>query len=88
MNVKDPFDVEIAFPFQYDLGNGTSTLYRGMALRDYFAAKALVGILTGGFADTIPHDDPESGRQAAEFAYQYADAMLNARRSAQESASE
>ncbi len=85
MNVKDPFDVEIAFPFQYDLGDGTSSLYRGMTLRDYFAAKALVGILAGGFAYTIPHDDAEGGRQAAELAYQYSDALLMARQSPQDS---
>ena len=51
----------------------------GMTLRDYFAAQALKGLLAGGFADTIPHDDVEGGRQAACFAYQYADAMLKAR---------
>lgn len=60
-----------------------------MTLRDYFAAKALVGILAGGFSGTEPHDDVEGGRQVAEFAYQYADAMLRVRdRSPQESASE
>lgn len=48
-------------------------------LRDKFATAALIGILAGGFADTVPHDDVEGGRQAAEFAYQYADAMLSAR---------
>jgi hypothetical protein len=51
----------------------------GMTLRDYFAGQALIGILSGGFADTVPHDDVEGGRQAAQFAYQYADAMLTAR---------
>jgi len=70
----------LAFPTQYK--------NPGMTLRDYFAAKALVGILAGGFANTIPHDDSEGGRQAAEFAYQYADAMLRTRQSLQESASE
>ena len=52
---------------------------QGMSLRDYFAAAALQGILAGGFADTIPHDDVGGGRDAAFFAYQYADAMLAAR---------
>jgi hypothetical protein len=51
----------------------------GMSLRDYFAAAALQGILAGGFADTVPHDDVRGGRDAAFFAYQYADAMLAAR---------
>lgn len=50
--------------------------HNGMTLRDYFAGQALVGILAGGFADTIPHDDVDGGNQAAAFAYQYADAML------------
>lgn len=50
-----------------------------MSLRDYFAGQALAGILAGGFADTVPHDDISGGGQAAYFAYQYADAMLAAR---------
>lgn len=48
-------------------------------LRDWFAGQALTGILAGGFADTIPHDDINGGGDAAFFAYQYADAMLKAR---------
>lgn len=48
-------------------------------LRDWFAGMALNGILAGGFADTIPHDDISGGEYAAYFAYQYADAMLSAR---------
>lgn len=51
----------------------------GMSLRDWFAGQALVGMLGGGFADTIPHDDANGGGDAAFFAYQYADAMLAAR---------
>jgi hypothetical protein len=50
-----------------------------MSLRDWFAGQALTGILAGGFADTIPHDDVNGGGDAAYFAYQYADAMLAAR---------
>lgn len=86
--VMKPLDVQHAFPSKFDLGDGTRFIYTGMTLRDWFAGQALSGILTGGFADTIPHDDPEGGRQAAEFAYQYADAMLRVRQSPQESASE
>ena len=48
----------------------------GMSLRDWFAGQALAGILAGGFADTVPHDGPGGGDEAAGFAYQYADAML------------
>lgn len=51
----------------------------GMSLRDYFAGQALIGILAGGFADTVPHDDVNGGLDAAFFAYQYADAMIAAR---------
>jgi hypothetical protein len=50
------------------------------AQRDRFAGQALAGILGGGFADTIPHDALDSGRDAAAFAYQYADAMIAARK--------
>lgn len=45
-------------------------------LRDEFAMAALNGILSGGFADTVPHDNPGGGHDAAYFAYLYADAML------------
>ena len=40
----------------------------------------MAGILAGGFADTIPHDDVNGGFDASFFAYQYADAMLKARK--------
>lgn len=59
-----------AFP-----GDGGS-IFCGMSLRDWFAGQALAGILAGGFADTVPHDDANGGGDAAGFAYQYADAML------------
>ena len=49
-------------------------------LRDLFAAHALQGILSGGFADTVPHDDVGGGSDAAHYAYQYADAMLAERK--------
>jgi hypothetical protein len=67
-----------AFPIQgsYD----TDYEHNGMTLRDWFAGQALAGILGGGFADTIPHDDLNGGRDAAAFAYQYADAMIAARK--------
>ena len=54
-----------AFPY--------GTAYAGMTLRDYFAAKAMQGILVGIECDpaTVPH--------VAESAYILADAMLKAR---------
>lgn len=47
-----------------------------LTIRDQMAMAALTGILAGGFADTVPHDDINGGRDAAAFAYAYADAML------------
>jgi hypothetical protein len=47
-------------------------IYTGMTLRDYFAAKALQGILT----------DPEivmGATEIADLSYKYAEAMLKAR---------
>ena len=49
----------------------------GMSLRDHFAGQALMGLLAGGFADTVPHED--AGNDAAFFAYKFADAMIRAR---------
>jgi len=48
----------------------------GMTLRDYFAAKAMQGILT----------DPEivmGATEIADLSYKYADAMMEARNAAQ-----
>lgn len=56
---------EPAFPSGYEVPK-----YHGMTLRDYFAAKALQGILSD--ADTF-------WAGAAPLAYKYADAMLKAR---------
>lgn len=42
----------------------------GMTLRDYFAAKAMQGVLSRGIY---------SANQASDLAYWYADAMLKAR---------
>lgn len=57
--------------------------FPGLTIRDWFAGQALSGILSGGFADTIPHDDINGGAGAAHFAYLYADAMLAARKQEQ-----
>ena len=60
-----------AFP---SAGDGNETwAHEGMTLRDYFAAKAMQGILAG-WASGLP---PSS--IAAEAAYDLADAMLKAR---------
>lgn len=46
--------------------------FRGMTLRDYFAAKAMQGLLSSP-------TDPSSAKAAAEWSYEMADAMLAAR---------
>lgn len=51
--------------------DGTVDFAMGMTLRDYFAAKALVGFMGSGDADWTKH--PES---FAREAYRMADAML------------
>lgn len=58
-----------AFPRE-DYQTNDAPGQRGMSLRDYFAAKALLGIL---------HDAELFWEGAAPLAYQYADAMLKAR---------
>jgi len=60
-----------AFPVVYDDEKAdVRHVYGGMTLRDYFAAKALQGILS---------DAEQFWDGAATLAYQYADAMLKAR---------
>lgn len=50
---------------------------RGMSLRDYFAAKALVGTLARPLGD----GEAINAKVAAEFSYKVADAMIAARES-------
>ena len=59
-----------AFPVSFKWGKGLHQ-YNGMTLRDYFAAKAMQGLLAGGRMG----DDYVAG-----LAYRYADAMLKARK--------
>jgi len=65
--------MEAAFPDQYK---------DGMTLRDYFAAKALQGILSGD-EDALRRISSETCRKgidiAAEISFQFADAMLKER---------
>jgi hypothetical protein len=60
-----------AFPL-HDMGHG-SPFDRGMTLRDYFAAKAL---LAGWAANMTPAYDNET---RAKYAYELADAMMKER---------
>lgn len=63
-----------AFPFTFSDGENCG----GMLLRDYFAARALQGLLASGLR---PHDEPnESGElYIARMAYKFADALIKAR---------
>jgi hypothetical protein len=49
-------------------------LQQGMTLRDYFAAKAMQGLVAGA-----QHDEQINLHGAAEWSYNMADAMLKAR---------
>ena len=61
-----------AFPAKsYDVARQTWTIEEGMTLRDYFAAKAMQSLITLQFQTKQV--------QAAETAYEWADAMLEAR---------
>lgn len=51
----------------------------GMALRDYFAAKAMQGLVSGHFAK-YGHEDYWPRPEIASEAYEIADAMLAARK--------
>jgi|DEB0MinimDraft_10_1074344.scaffolds.fasta_scaffold32423_2 hypothetical protein len=64
-----------AFPNQEHAWDGTQkSIYasEGMTLRDYFAAKALLGIIAGRSTGT-------AGEEIAPLAYEFADDMLRAR---------
>jgi hypothetical protein len=60
---------EPAFP----TGTGITPYKSGMTLRDYFAAKAMTGLLTAEIVGEY------SNEHVAEIAYRIADAMLKAR---------
>jgi hypothetical protein len=60
-----------AFPSEIEMSDGTYWHEQGMTLRDWFAGQAIRAQWGNGQAMTA--------EQAAEFAYQLADAMLEAR---------
>ena len=68
-----------AFPGQYDHGDQIIESWIGMTLRDYFAAKAIAALVSH-----TEKDGPNRGGKAvstlAKYAYEYADAMLEARK--------
>lgn len=75
-----------AFPhvgeqFNHDIGEReTVTTAPGLSVRDYFAAKALAGMLANPEQDYAPLIDDKVPMLASE-AYRLADAMLEARKS-------
>lgn len=80
----------IAFePRESDLSKRNEMLGDGMTLRDYFAAKALVALVTKGDAHFTEFEWAETGSEEyAEAAYRFADAMLKARDAVQQKATE
>jgi hypothetical protein len=77
-----------AFPVFPDTAIGHAGAFRGMTMRDYFAAKAMQSLIAGSFTE-IGQEGIEANRQTfqniedlmAETSYKYADAMLRARES-------
>lgn len=62
-----------AFPVHPEVNTVKDTAWLGMTLRDYFAAKAMQGMLAENGGGAI------SNSQLANFAYEIADEMLKAR---------
>ena len=63
-----------AFPYEERNGEGAPYKdYFGMTLRDYFAAKAMQGMLAENGGGAVRNET------LAEFSYEIADAMLKAR---------
>jgi hypothetical protein len=68
-----------AFPLQ-SIGPDFAPGYSGMTLRDYFAAKAMQGMLADpDTARTVRKAGRKMDEAVAELAYMFADAMLKAR---------
>lgn len=72
-----------AFPKQpaFHMLDGATAVYEqeGMSLRDYFAAAALQGMLACSRSTQTCDTVQQNTIAAAEWAYEYADAMLAAR---------
>lgn len=69
-----------AFPSGFvSMGDGDAIAYTaGMSLRDWFAGQAIVAAAVQGFDDDATVE--QNARVAASWAYQIADAMLEARK--------
>ena len=75
-----------AFPTENERQTGANSFhYEGMTLRDYFAAKALLALVSGrSWGNISPGSDDELMAIWASSAYCLADAMLKARAAGQE----
>jgi hypothetical protein len=62
-----------AYPDRYYTRLGDHVIHEGMDLRDYFAAKALCGLLNEAHSDF-------NDQAIAELSYSIADAMMEARK--------
>lgn len=67
---RELINLDPAFP-HHDCGHGRP-LQEGMTLRDYFAAKAMQGLLD----NNEPLNEPYTNGLIAEAAYRLADAMI------------
>lgn len=65
-----------AFPLHSEIRPALDKEWCGMTLRDYFAAKAMQGIMAGRFPIMLEFD---AEHKVAEAAYIQADAMIKAR---------
>ena len=63
----------LAFPHKWETTDGATFIAKGMTLRDYFAAKAMQGMLSENSGIRYPTDE------LVDFAYKVADAMMKAR---------
>ena len=73
-----PFN-QPAFPRVERQSDTPEFVYYGMSLRDYFAAKALVALLSRATEELLRQADPTVADWASREAYLMADAMLKAR---------
>ena len=68
-----------AFPWANDADKQYNWINKGMTLRDYFAAKAMQGLISSHWCEEARVLSPKLGsRELAEDAYIIADAMLKA----------
>lgn len=67
---------ESVFPVKMDMGDGSKIEGMGMSLRDYFAAKAMQGILVNTERNEFSFGKVD---EIASKSYELADAMLRAR---------